>query len=212
MASLGHVVVGLAAGRWRAAHDSAPPPDRWLRLGATAISTLLATFPDADAWSRRLGAAPGSVWLHRGALHALPVALAAAVIAWLVLERGRLRPGPLLAAFAAAASHGLLDALTHGGAGVMLLWPFSHARWLAPWTPLSEAPMGARLFSPRGLAVAALELAWLAPILVYAAWPTPSGLAVGVADARRGHDGAPRDSPAVPRVLGRPSPGPRAQP
>jgi inner membrane protein len=184
MPSIGHVAVGIAAGRWRAGHGEAGAGG-WARLRCTAAYALLATFPDADAFARKLGAVPGSVWLHRGALHALPVALAAAVLVSLVLERGRLRAGPLLAAFAAAASHGLLDTFTHGGAGVMLLWPFSHVRWLAPWTPVPASPMGARLLSARGLAVMAEELALFVPLVAYALWPLRRGRsgAVGAADA-----------------------------
>ena len=45
------------------------------------------------------------------------------------------------------ASHGLLDALTDGGLGAALLWPFSDERFFAPWRPLPVAPIGARFWS-----------------------------------------------------------------
>jgi inner membrane protein len=69
------------------------------------------------------------------------------------------------------ASHGLLDALTDGGLGAALLWPFSDERFFAPWRPLPVAPIGSRFWSAGGLAVAATELAWFLPLLVWTCWP-----------------------------------------
>jgi inner membrane protein len=161
MPSLGHVAVGLAAGRWRAGDD--------LRVGPAAAFVLLATFPDVDVWAGRLAA--GSPWLHRGATHSLPVAAAVGLAVALLLEGRRLRASTLVLAVGTAASHGLLDTVTHGGSGVMLLWPFSPRRWLAPWAPLPAAPMGTRLLSPRGVVVMGTELLLCAPLLAYALWP-----------------------------------------
>jgi inner membrane protein len=65
------------------------------------------------------------------------------------------------------ASHGLLDALTDGGLGVAVFWPFSNERFFAPWRPLPVAPIGARFWSGRGLAVVAVELCWFAPLVLW---------------------------------------------
>jgi inner membrane protein len=69
------------------------------------------------------------------------------------------------------ASHGLLDALTDGGLGAALLWPFSDERFFAPWRPLPVAPIGARFWSGRGLAVLAVELCWFGPLAAWTLWP-----------------------------------------
>lgn len=165
MPSIGHVVVGLAAGRW------------WTRRGgprarAAAAFVALATFQDVDVLARALGAAAGSPWLHRGLTHALLVAAAAGLSVGLALERAwRARARAAALGALVAASHGLLDTLTRGGNGVMLLWPWSTARWLAPVSLIPAAPMGLRLASARAGAVAAEELLLLAPLLLYALWP-----------------------------------------
>jgi inner membrane protein len=82
----------------------------------------------------------------------------------------------------AAASHGLLDALTDGGLGVGLFIPISDSRYFFPWRPLSVSPVGAAAFF-RGRAAEVLlsELVWV--------WlPTAALLALAVrrSRARRG--------------------------
>ena len=53
----------------------------------------------------------------------------------------------------------------------MLLWPFSHTRFLAPWHPLPASPMGPSLFGSRGLAIMSWEALLFSPLVVYAFWP-----------------------------------------
>jgi inner membrane protein len=43
----------------------------------------------------------------------------------------------------------LLDALTDGGSGVMLLFPFSAKRLFFPWTPIHVSPLGILEFFDR---------------------------------------------------------------
>ena len=91
-------------------------------------------------------------------------ALLAGALVWVGLPRGspfsRRRAFAYL--FLAAASHGLLDTFTDGGAGVALLAPFDWTRFHAPFRPIAVSPIGAqRFFSARGLAVIASELVWL---------------------------------------------------
>jgi inner membrane protein len=165
MPSLGHVAVGLAAGRLHAGPEGP-------RAAATALFVALATFPDADVLARALGAGPGSAFLHRGALHSMAAALAAATLAVLGAGGlGRSRARLWIAAAAAAASHGALDALTRGGGGVMFLWPVSVERFLSPWSLVAASPMGLRLASARGARVVLQEAALFAPLLVYGLWP-----------------------------------------
>jgi len=40
-----------------------------------------------------------------------------------------------------AITHPLLDAMTDGGLGVMLLFPFSEARLFFPWRPIHVSPL-----------------------------------------------------------------------
>lgn len=166
MPSLGHAAVGLAAGRLHA--GSAGP-----RLAATVVMTALATFPDLDVLARQLGVGRGSPWLHRGALHSLAVAVAAGALAALLAGGlGRSRARMFLTGALVVASHGLLDAFTTGGAGSMLLWPFTTERFLAPvFRILPAAPLGLRFLGSRGLEVALREAVLFSPLLVYGLWP-----------------------------------------
>ena len=161
MASLGHVMVGVAA--WRVAHQrlGAGPPGWAGPAGWAALSLL----PDLDVLAFRFGIPYGAPFGHRGATHSLAFAalLGLAVLAWT-----RRWPVAALAA-AVVASHPLLDMLTDGGLGVALWWPASPRRVFFPWTPLPVAPIGAGMLSPRGLLVVAVELVAFAP-LVWAAF------------------------------------------
>ncbi len=163
MASFGHVAVGLAAGRFQAGDRS--------RLRSTLVLTALSMFPDLDVVTWWTGAGRHSLWLHRGALHSLAASVAAALLAALLLDRRRGFAGAFLVCLATAVSHPLLDTVTHGGSGVMLLWPLSDARFLAPWRPLPAAPIGPRLLAPHGLALLAREAVLFAPLVLYALWP-----------------------------------------
>ena len=60
------------------------------------------------------------------------------------------------------ASHGVLDALTRGGHGAALLWPFDNHRVVFSWTPIRISPIGlSSFFSKRGLNVLESELLWV---------------------------------------------------
>ena len=64
--------------------------------------------------------------------------------------------------FAAAVSHGLLDALTNGGLGVAFFAPFNNTRYFFPATPIEVAPLRVEaLFSWRGADVIASEALWV---------------------------------------------------
>jgi inner membrane protein len=181
MASLGHVAVGMAAGRlWTM---GAPPgaAGRGLATLARAMVAFgaLSLAPDLDVIAFRFGIPYAAPFGHRGAAHSLCVAVALAVVAAAAMrlapdqvEAGQTRFRLWLLCAAVAVSHGLLDTLTDGGLGIALLWPFSNERYFAPWTPIPVAPIGARMFiTARGLRVATIEALQFAPLLVWAVWP-----------------------------------------
>jgi inner membrane protein len=162
MASLGHVAVGMAAARLGARGGSRA------RLAlAMALWSALSLLPDADVIGFRFGIAYTAPWGHRGATHSLGFALLGGAAIGLAARRAA--TGAL--ASVVLASHGLLDALTDGGLGCALLWPWSDERFFAPWRPLAVAPLGLRIFSPAGLEILARELVIFGPLLLYALWP-----------------------------------------
>jgi len=168
VASLGHVVVGVVAARLYARGR-----------GATAFSSRsavafagLSLLPDLDVVAFAAGIPYGAPFGHRGASHALAVAMAIGVVAALLGPRlglSRLRTGVFVAVV--VGSHGILDAMTDGGKGVSLLWPLTTERFFLPWRPIPVAPIGGGIVSARGLDVMLTELVYFAPLLLWALWP-----------------------------------------
>jgi inner membrane protein len=134
--------------------------------------SALAMLPDADVIAFVLRIPYAAPWGHRGASHSLVIA---GLVALAVAAGTRTARGPALKlgllAFAAVGSHGLLDAMTTGGLGAALLWPFTQARYFLPWRPIPVAPIGAGMLSARGLYVVAVELLLFLPFWGYALWP-----------------------------------------
>jgi inner membrane protein len=156
------MAVGMAVGRWWA-----PATPGRAMLGLTALSML----PDIDVVGMAFGVPYGAPWGHRGATHSLVLAaLFGLVFAAVASRRGPFTRTALLGG-AVAASHGLLDAMTDGGRGVALLWPFTTRRYFFPWRPIPVAPIGLGFLSAEGLEVAAWELAVFFPLFAYALWP-----------------------------------------
>jgi inner membrane protein len=168
MASIGHILVGMAAARFsRRGHATT-----WTPFGAAVLWSGLSLLPDADVFGSRLGVRYEEPWGHRGATHSLVFALGVACVALVIAKAARLPAiRTALIALVVVASHALLDTLTDGGLGCALLWPFSDERFFAPWTPLPVAPIGRAFLSAKGVRVAAVELLMLAPVLAYALWP-----------------------------------------
>lgn len=153
-----HAIVPLAVG---------------IALGPTCIArpligigAVLAMLPDADVVGFAMGVEYASPFGHRGASHSIAVAALAATTAAIVYQPAR-NIMAWLFLFASMASHGLLDALTSGGLGPALLWPFDDTRYFAPIRPVRVSPIGAGFFSSRGLAVLLSEGLWIwCPTLV----------------------------------------------
>lgn len=125
-------------------------------LSAGAIAAML---PDADTLGFGFGVAYASDFGHRGATHSIVFALALAFVAAALSKWLRTSPWRAFGFVGLAAlSHPLLDALTNGGLGVALAWPFDDERFFFPWRPIEVSPIGARFFSARGLTVIGSEL------------------------------------------------------
>lgn len=152
--------IALAAGPERIPH----------RLAIAGI--VLSMLPDADVMAFRLGIPYVSPFGHRGISHSLLAAALTALLVSLAFRHVRIGWARAYAfLFVAMASHGLLDAFTTGGEGVALLWPFSDARFFAPWRMIRVSPIGvAPIFSARGITVLVSELTWVWVPALAAAW------------------------------------------
>jgi inner membrane protein len=167
VASIGHVVVGLAAARFSRYRQTTI----WSPFSAGVVWSGLSLLPDVDVIGFSLGVHYEDPWGHRVATHSLMFAVAAACVVFVVAKLARFPPlRTALIALAVVASHGLLDTLTDGGLCCALLWPFSNERFFAPWTPLPVAPIGRAFLSAEGLAVALTELAVLSPLVAVLIW------------------------------------------
>jgi inner membrane protein len=116
---------------------------------------VLAVIPDADTVGMRaFDIRYGSFFGHRGFFHSpfFLILLSMTLAVFAARQRGRstvLCSGLLWAG--AATTHPLLDMLTDGGSGVMLLFPFSEARLFFPWRPIHVSPLEiSRFFSEAG--------------------------------------------------------------
>jgi inner membrane protein len=154
MASVGHVMFGISIGA-----SLGHTKREWL------VYPALAMLPDADVVAFAFGIPYASEFGPRGASHAIVTGLVVGALVGYAFMRTK--RGALLGALAMV-SHGLFDALTTGGEGIALLWPFTDERFFAPWRPIPVAPIGLGFFSARGLYCVAVELALFAPFVVLA--------------------------------------------
>jgi inner membrane protein len=168
--SVGHLAVALAVARVQG------PPSRVRMWTWTLLLVALSFLPDVDVVGFALGIPYGAPMGHRGAAHSIAFALLLAGLVGMAAAWGRLPPLALsLTAAVVVASHGLLDALTDGGRGVALLWPFTADRYFAPWRPIPVAPIGPRIFSRAGLSLMAYEALLFTPLWLLAVWPRRRG-------------------------------------
>ena len=139
-----------------------------VRLDARVIvwGAMLAILPDIDVIGLPFGIAHYDWFGHRGFTHSLAFALAATT--GVMFSAMREIPANTRAwwtvfifLLASAASHGLFDAMTNGGAGIAFFSPFSNARYFLPWTPLEVSPIGRDFFSAGGIETLLSEAQWL---------------------------------------------------
>ena len=136
------------------------------------LLVVAASLPDIDVIAFSLGIPYHAPFGHRGALHSFAFAALCGVLAALAAGPLRLPAARLgLMVGTVMATHGLLDTLTDGGLGVALLWPFSNARYFAPWRPIPVAPIGPRLFGLDGLILMLRECVLFLPFFVIGLWP-----------------------------------------
>lgn len=127
---------------------------------------LLAAAPDLDTFAMRAFEIPyGSFFGHRGFFHSpFFLILFSAFLAAVVARRQTRSTWLWLTLLWAGASitHPLLDMLTDGGAGVMLLYPFSEARVFFPWQPIHVSPLDISSFFRRAGDILLSELPFCA--------------------------------------------------
>jgi inner membrane protein len=183
MASVGHLAVGLLAGRLHGGAAAGPRPRAC--TGALLAFAALAELPDIDVVGVAFGLPDVGDGGHRGASHSFVLALALGLASALVARRfGWPFMRTLVAATLAVASHGVLDALGEGGRGIPMLWPLSDARYMSPWRILPDAPRGLAMLSRHGLLDLLIELVLFFPAAAFALWPTRTRAAVIVLTSR----------------------------
>ncbi|HYJ06695.1 MAG TPA: metal-dependent hydrolase [Chthoniobacterales bacterium] len=160
---------GVAAAALVTAFPQRAFPRRLLALGV-----VCAIAPDIDVIAIPFGARSGDLFGHRGFTHSLLFAAVVASVGLAVAARtwsSTIHRGAVWSyLFLAAASHGLLDALTdRNGLGIPFFWPFDATRYFFPFTPVAMSPLGTHFFSERGVLVLLSEIWWIwIPSLVFA--------------------------------------------
>jgi len=155
------------------------------RWGIPVSCGLLAVFPDFDTITMRAFGIPYRSFLgHRGFFHSpFFLILFSALLATLAARGlGRGVTLWLTSIWACAAiTHPLLDMLTDGGAGVMLLFPFSEARLFFPWRPIHASPLEiSRFFSMAGYVLRSeLPFCGAAAAIGLAGWATVRSYSFG---------------------------------
>jgi len=135
---------------------------RLVSFRLSLLAALSGALPDIDVLAFSLHIPYGSPWGHRGALHSLVAALAWALLATTQSARLKASRACVFAVIlVSTASHTLLDAMTTGGKGVALLWPFTAGRFFFPFRPILVSPIGRAFFSSRGLRVLGSEICWV---------------------------------------------------
>lgn len=126
-------------------------------------SSLLTLVPDADVIAFKFGIPYESQWGHRGFTHSIVFALAIGLLSipWSRKFESS-KKIVFLMAFLSTLSHSVFDALTNGGLGVAIFWPFDHSRYFFPFHPVQVSPIGVMGFlSFRGVVVVLSEILWI---------------------------------------------------
>jgi inner membrane protein len=166
-----HAIVGLGLAKVFTARKL--PWPYWI------LSAILPMVPDVDVLAFLVGIPYRSPFGHRGCTHSLCFALALSLTAAVLFARRCRVSWTALAGFffLMTASHGILDALTDGGLGVALFWPFDSTRYFFAWRPITVSPIGLKFFQEDGWETLGSEILWV--------W-LPTGLLVGAVLLSRG--------------------------
>ncbi|MBB3060866.1 metal-dependent hydrolase [Microbulbifer rhizosphaerae] len=134
-----------------------------INIRLLVVAAALSVLPDLDVVAFKFGIPYESQWGHRGFTHSL--VFSAAISLLVVFFHRKIRSKPLTVfavCFAASVSHAILDAMTNGGLGVALYWPFSSERIFLPYRPIQVSPIGVgAFFTEKGLRVISSELFWV---------------------------------------------------
>jgi inner membrane protein len=131
------------------------------------LGVVSSVLPDLDVVGFRFGVPYGHFLGHRWLSHSIASAVfLSACVAWLLpLEPQPVQAFPLVLfgfLFLSTLSHGLLDAMTSGGLGVVFFAPFENHRYFFPWHPIRVSPISvSRFFSATGLQVLHSEPRWV---------------------------------------------------
>lgn len=127
------------------------------------LATACSVIPDIDVVTFHFGIPYQSQWGHRGFTHSVVFALVLAALLTRLHRRLHSKPWIIFCfCFLSCLSHALLDAMTNGGLGVALYWPFSLERVFSPFRPIQVSPIGTgRFFTEKGLKVITSELIWV---------------------------------------------------
>jgi inner membrane protein len=167
MASIGHVAVGMLAGRLHGARNA---KDLCVTMTAYAGLSLL---PDLDILPLAFGVRDAGLYGHRGITHTWIFAAVVAAVAWVIFRKGRNPLRVAVLTFMTVASHGILDASTTDSRGIHLLWPLISERMVMPIRPIPVAPSGIEFLSWRGIQVSMVELLYFLPLGILALWKAP---------------------------------------
>ena len=173
-----HFIVG--AGLALACTESTTLGRALPRWAIPVTAGLFAAAPDLDTWVMlALDIPRGSPFSHRGIFHSpcFLAVLALGIAALAVRGRSVFAVAALWAG--GAITHPLMDMLTDGGSGVMLLFPFSTSRYFFPWRPIRVSPLSVARFFDRAGEILLSELPFcVAAVLI--------GLTIAAAIRRAG--------------------------
>jgi inner membrane protein len=148
------------------AMESAPLRSILPRWAIPVTAGLFGVLPDLDTYAMFAFDIPrGSIFSHRGFFHSpFFLAILAFTLAALVAHaKSWTTLGVLWTC--AAITHPLLDMLTDGGSGVMLLFPANTERFFFPWRPIRVSPLGIARFFTRAGEILLSELPFCAAAL-----------------------------------------------
>ncbi len=133
MATLGHVAIGMAAGRFHIRRD-----EPRLQLARTMVAlSAVSLAADLDVYAFSLGIPYEAPWGHRGAVHSIPFAIIVGLLVGVAARLSGLRSPVRVGILGAIVfgSHGLLDTFTDGNVS-RVSWtsatPVSSSSRLAP--------------------------------------------------------------------------------
>ncbi len=104
-----------------------------VNLRLFVLAAVCSVFPDMDVIGFKFGIPYGSQWGHRGFTHSLVFALCLASLLTYFHRQFRSKPWTVFwLCFMSRASHAFLDAMTNGGLGGALYWPFQFKTDILP--------------------------------------------------------------------------------